>query len=133
MSVERTSRGLLRRLSVAMACLVPLAMLGLALLGTRCFYAYRMWMYTRPYRTLVAQRASEPQVRAEHGSPMEVITTQRGLDNALREWAPLGELPQLREGHVIVYPIDPYGDGEGYVVYLFFDRSGKARRAVVGL
>ncbi|MHB1456861.1 MAG: hypothetical protein ACYC0V_08115 [Armatimonadota bacterium] len=99
----------------------------------KSIYFYKYWAYMRPYREMVAHGATRKQVISQEGEPMDIVADQYSLAVHTRRDKPFAVLPPLRGGSVLVYPADPYNDGEGYVLYLVFNRKGVLVHATLGL
>ena len=86
-----------------------------------------------PYREYIRQRHNMATVIAREGKPLEEVASKEQLDLALYSRKPLSPIPDFRGGRAIIYPADPYNDGEGYLVILLFDKKGIITNAVLAL
>ena len=117
-------------------CLLAVGVLVVALAGYVSYSGYYVpWRYLAPYRALVERHATEEEaIKTPHydhgvqsGKPDWVL---RGPE----ELAKFTKYQHLRnnESKVFVYCSDPWNDGEGFKVYLYFDESGRATRVELG-
>ncbi len=84
------------------------------------------WRYVRPYRSLVARHATERQVLRETGKPSAVYRSRAEFQRALRDFSGPKTAKLWSGGPVLMQYADPWGDGEGLVVYTAFDAKGRA-------
>ena len=111
------------------AVLLLLAIAFGAAFGPR---AFRLWAYMQPYYRLVDDRANESAVLAQMGRPNLVLTSDAELRRFARDFIPFRSVPMRVESKVLVYWADPWGDGEGYAVYVFLDKQHRACEVVMG-
>lgn len=85
----------------------------------------QIWRYMQPYRAMEHERAADV-LRQIGTSPWHRVTSDGDTLRHLLHVFPLsGEAGRWRGGEVWVYAADPFGDGEGAVVYLFFDAQDR--------
>ena len=94
---------------------------------------YVAWRYMAPYRALVARHATEKQVIAQEGKPHYVAHNNVEIKEWLQDTRPVDSTDIRTGGKVFIYCADPWYDGEGYVVYISFDRQGRAARTALAL
>lgn len=105
----------------------------LLLVGLFAHRQYVLWRYMAPYRALVASEATESRFTAQQGKRCEVVTLDDDLRKIKEEFPPMSQLRRAVGSKVLVYPADPWGDGEGgFVVYIIVDQLGIAKQAVLG-
>jgi hypothetical protein len=90
-----------------------------------------VWNYMRPYNQLVKNKATESMILKQEGKPWAIVTD----DASLLKWRKSFPLRDRRLAHLgnkaIIYPADPWGDQDGFVVYIFIDERRRATDAIL--
>jgi hypothetical protein len=109
------------------SCLIAFIIIFVLILSFICYSRYYIpWKYLSDYRELVASKADIKQIKAVLGEPQDIINSEKKY----KEWDK--DFPiEIGKGYkkdekLFVYYEDPWGDGEGYMVYLMLDKNNKA-------
>lgn len=113
--------------------------LFLGLCAAICFTTFtagcgklRINSYMQPYYGYVRDGASETQVIKSEGKPHIIISDDKAFADLAKDFKPRTPAKMHVEKKVLVYYADPWGDAEGYVVYLFINHKGVVTQAVFG-
>jgi hypothetical protein len=97
-------------------CVTILAVLMLIPVGIALHGWFVREQYMRPYNHLVEVKATKQQVIAQLGKYYEIRE---------HKYRRLGE-------KALMYYADPFHDGEGFAVFIYFDKQGKVNEAFLG-
>lgn len=116
---------------IRVGCLLILAVL-LAVCCVRLLGMRREHAYMSRYYRLVTKKATEREVVAQEGKPAFVLMNDAELREEAKRFKFFNRINPHVESKVLVYYADPWGDGDGYVVYVFIDKRGTVNQVSLG-